>query len=140
MTIKVKVISRSRSIQNQIVNVWISIQKRAVGLQENAFLFVSKLTDSLGINPFSAIFKKKNLTLTLLVQFPKKKIHSLSLQCNLTNCAEFQFLRHQCHIIPHFTTHMIAPKIIRYRSNRCDKVIKHIKRGMAFDLLIVPKI
>ena len=43
-------------------------------------------------------------------------------------------------IISHFTTHMIAPKIIEYRSNWAEKVVKHTSRGVAFDLLIVPKI
>ena len=35
---------------------------------------------------------------------------------------------------------MIAPKIIGYRSNWWEKVVKHTKRCVVFDLLIVPEI
>ena len=37
--LKVKVILRSRSFQNQMANIWISIPKRTVGLRPSAFLF-----------------------------------------------------------------------------------------------------
>ena len=47
-------ILRSRSFQNQIVSVWISIPKRAVGFRSNAFLLLpeslSKLDVTLLIN------------------------------------------------------------------------------------------
>ena len=36
--IKVKVILGSRSFQNQIISVWISIPKKSMGLRWNAFL------------------------------------------------------------------------------------------------------
>ena len=45
--IKVKVMLKSRSFQNQIVSVWISIPNRAVGLQPNAFLLNSELSPKL---------------------------------------------------------------------------------------------
>ena len=43
MIIKVKVILRLRSFQNEIVSVWISISKRVEGLRPNGSLFIEIL-------------------------------------------------------------------------------------------------